>query len=82
MSDSLPAGLEMARKTLALSRLCKKSVKSTNTKHVFIQPQESVIISGLVRKGHNGDGFTAVTEQGTELSGCLTICPRVVSVKV
>ena len=81
MSDSLPAGWEMARNTLALSRLCKKSVKSTNTKHVFIQPQESVIISGLVRKCHNGDGFTAVTEQGTELSGCLTICPRVVSVK-
>ena len=48
---------------------------------MFIQLQEFVIVSGLVRKGYHGDGFTAVTEPGTELSGCLTICPRVVSVK-
>ena len=70
----------MARKTMALSKLSTGSVRSTNTKHVFIQPQESVIISGLVRKGNHTDGFTAVTEQSRELSGSLTVCPRVVSV--
>ena len=74
----------MVRKTLALSRPGRGSVRSTNTKPVFIYSQESVIVSGLVRQGNqgnHGDGITAVTEQGTELSGCLTVCPRVVSVK-
>lgn len=52
----------------------------TNKKQLFVQPQESVIVSGLVRKSHHSDGFTAITEQGTELSGCLTVCPCVVTV--
>lgn len=81
MSDSLPAGWELASKTLSLSRLCKGSVKSTNIEQVLIQPQESIITCGLVRKSNNSESFTAVTEQGTEQSGCLTVCPRVVSVK-
>lgn len=45
LPESLPEGWEMARKTMALSKLSTGLVRSTNTKHVFIQPQESVIIS-------------------------------------
>lgn len=36
LQESLPEGREMARKTMALSKLSTGSVRSTNTKHVFI----------------------------------------------
>ncbi len=45
---------------------------------ITLQPQESVVVPGLVRK----DQLTGnvVTEQSTKLPGSLTVCPRVVSV--
>ncbi|MCG7874805.1 MAG: RNase H-like domain-containing protein, partial [Candidatus Thiodiazotropha endolucinida] len=81
MSQPLPEEWEMARKTLSISRQSLGQVRSTNNKHVLIQPQESIVLSGLVRKGNYGENCTAITEQGTELPGCLTVCPRLVSVK-
>ena len=56
-------------------------VKSTNNFSVRIAPGEIKILSGIVRK-HNKDIDTAVTEHtDTSLSGDLTICPRVLSLK-
>lgn len=69
-SQPLPEEWEMARKTLSISRQSLGQVRSTNNKHVLIQPQESIVLSGLVRKGNYGENCTAITEQGTELPGC------------
>ena len=56
-------------------------VKTTNNFSVRIAPGEIKTLSGLVRK-HNRNIDTALTEHtDTSLSGDLTICPRVVSLK-
>ena len=56
-------------------------VKSTNSFSVRIAPGEIKTLSGIVRR-HNKDIDTSVTElTDTSLSGDLSLCPRVVSLK-
>lgn len=55
-------------------------VKTTNNFYIRIGPGEVKTLNGIVRKA--GDVHTAVTEHfDNSLSGDLTICPRVVSLK-
>ena len=55
-------------------------VKTTNNFNIRIGPGEVKTLNGIVRKA--GDVHTAVTEHiDNSLSGDLTICPRVVSLK-
>ena len=52
------------------------TVKSTNKTDIQIQPMETVILSGLVRKKHNVE--TAITEQTEGVSTRIGVCPRIV----
>ena len=66
----------------ALDNLCDSAipVRTTNNFNIRVGPGEVKTLNGLARK--TGDINTAVTEHiNNSLSGDLTICPRVVSLK-
>ena len=52
-------------------------VKSTNNTTIQIQPNETIVVSGFVRKTGNVD--SAVTEQTQRASSRIGVCPRVVA---
>ena len=62
---------------IALQRSHIGVVKSTNNRTIQIQPNETITVSGLVRKKKSVD--LAVTEQTQGASSRIGVCPQVVS---
>ena len=62
---------------IALQRSHIGVVKSTNNRTIQIQPNETITVSGLVRKKKSVD--SAVTEQTQGASSRIGVCPQVVS---
>ena len=76
-SDNVPVEWQIAFDSMCDDTL---PVKTTNNYNIRIGPGEIKTLSGLVR--NNKDFQTAVTEHvDCSLSGDLTICPRLVSLK-